>query len=81
MASDELTVRIGSIWERGLGVPVGGDTDFFDAGGDSLAGMRIIAAVDEAAGTRLRLRVLFDNSRFDDFVAAVRQEIELSARA
>ena len=81
MTSDDLTERTRAIWEHALSMEVHDGTDFFDAGGDSLTAMRIIAAVDEAAGTSLRLRVLFDNPRFDEFVAAVATEVEVAARA
>jgi acyl carrier protein len=52
-------------------MPVDADTDFFDAGGTSLAAMQIISALEERCGKRVPLRVLFDNPRFEEFVAAL----------
>jgi len=68
---DQFSARMREVWQAGLGVDIADDTDFFDAGGDSLAAIRIIAAIDAAYGARVPLRVLFDTSRFDEFVKIV----------
>ena len=45
---DDLVGSIASIWSEVLGVQdVGADTDFFELGGDSLAAVRMLAALEE----------------------------------
>ena len=71
--ADRLAEWLRGVWKQHLGLDVADDTDFFDAGGQSLAATHIIAAIDSSWGIRLPLRLLFDNSRFDAFVQVVVQ--------
>lgn len=58
-------------WTNALGRVVDDDTDFFDAGGSSLAAMEMLSALEAAYGLRLPLRTIFDHSRFEAFVEVV----------
>ncbi|OMC52179.1 non-ribosomal peptide synthetase [Mycobacterium sp. IS-836] len=52
---------VADIYARVLGIErVGVDDSFFDMGGDSLAAMRLIAAINTALSVRLTVRTLFD---------------------
>ncbi|MFI6299756.1 phosphopantetheine-binding protein [Nonomuraea sp. NPDC050790] len=68
---DELTTAVRAAWEQSLNVSVGDDADFFRLGGDSMKAIAICAKVEESCQVRPRLRVLFDNPRFDAYVSAV----------
>lgn len=74
MLNDDLTAHARQVWRDALGVDVDDTTNFFEAGGHSFMAVRIIAKIDEAQGTRIPLRLLFDNPRFDHFVQAVADE-------
>jgi len=50
---------------------VGRQDGFFECGGDSLRGMRVLARVEEAFGVCVTLDVLFDHPRVAEFAAAV----------
>ena len=62
--------QLRSAWADILQTAVDNDTDFFDAGGTSLAAMQIVARLDAVYGTQVPLRMIFDHPRFDDFVNA-----------
>jgi len=54
---DELV----AIWQRVLGrSDIGSDTDYFAAGGDSLAAVEIVTATEDLVGRRVTIRVLLD---------------------
>ncbi|GAA2005522.1 acyl carrier protein [Catenulispora subtropica] len=68
---------IRAVWAGVLNAPIADDADFFALGGNSLAAMSICAGVEEATGSRPRLRVVFDHPRFHEYVhqiAATAQE-------
>jgi acyl carrier protein len=74
-ASDHLTTELRAAWVEALDRPVHASTDFFEAGGDSLAAMGIIAMVNGSFERRIPLRTLFDNPRFIEFVTAVHEHL------
>ncbi|MER6447529.1 hypothetical protein DEJ51_17245 [Streptomyces venezuelae] len=78
MTGEELRTEVRTIWQDVLGTDVDDDTDFFGAGGHSFAALRIIAVVNDRHGTSAPVKVLFDNPRFADFVAALDEQPELS---
>lgn len=56
-----MEAAIVEIWRTVLGRPeVTADTDYFEAGGDSLAAVEIVAAVEELSGQDLTIRALLD---------------------
>ena len=71
MPDDALTAGARAAWSAALGGVVDADTHFFDAGGTSLAAMQIISSIETSCQTRVPLRDLYDNPRFDDFAAAL----------
>lgn len=83
MDREKLKDQAREFWSSALGedVAVNDDTDYFERGGHSFMATMIIARLNAAYGARLPLRVLFDNPRFTDFVAATAQEIENSRNA
>ena len=64
---------VAEIWAEILGVNVDASTDFFAAGGDSLAAARTISRIRERTGVRLSLATLLDQPQFEDFVRAARR--------
>lgn len=62
------TTVIRGAWEVVLGSPIHADSDFFALGGDSLKALSICSKVEEACGTRPKLRLLFDHPCFEDYV-------------
>ncbi|WAZ21839.1 amino acid adenylation domain-containing protein [Streptomyces cinnabarinus] len=58
---DETTLagRLAAVWESVLGVPVGGDDNFFALGGNSLHAMRVAAAMRERGMPALPIRELY----------------------
>jgi acyl carrier protein len=56
------------VWEAALGSPIHDDSDFFALGGDSLKALAICSQVEEAFGTRPKVRLLFDHPCFGDYV-------------
>lgn len=76
-AEDEtLEQQIQAIWLTLLGIPtVATDDDFFDLGGDSLQVARMGDRLSRQLGMSIPLNIIFDNSRFDELVAAISVQI------
>jgi hypothetical protein len=74
-ASHDLTpveAWLAEVWAEVLGVEVAdARCDFFDLGGTSLTGMRMIVEIAAVLGVEMRLRALFGSSRLGDFAAVV----------
>lgn len=65
----ETKRKIRKIWQDILDVRTVKDSDsFFDLGGHSLKGVRLLARVNREMGTKLKLISLFGASKFNDFV-------------
>ena len=78
---DELEHQVAAIWSEVLGVPRPGlDDDFFELGGHSLLATGIVSRVRQACDVDLPLRSLFEASRLEGFVQAVRQARDAGAR-
>jgi len=59
-------IELREIWESVLDVqPIGVADDFFEIGGDSIAGVRLFAQVEQRFGKRLPLSVLFQASTIE----------------
>jgi amino acid adenylation domain-containing protein len=71
-ADDDLTASLTEIWSEVLGVPVNPDDDFFDLGGNSLAAVRIGAALRARGLPSPRLRELYRNPTVRRTVASLR---------
>jgi len=59
-ARSALEAAIAGLWTDILGWTAGGDADFWEAGGDSIAAMRLIAAIEEVFGVVLELSAVLD---------------------
>ncbi|MBE0599082.1 MAG: hypothetical protein IH614_17675, partial [Desulfuromonadales bacterium] len=60
----EVVGKVISIWEEILHTSVNPDDDFFEIGGDSLRGLRVLNAVEREFGTRLPMSsLLFSGSK------------------
>jgi acyl carrier protein len=60
-ADTDVQRRLVAIWTELLGVEgIGVHDDFFELGGHSLMATRVLARIDDALGTRLALRDIFD---------------------
>ncbi len=69
--------EIARIFSDVLQVPsVGRKDNFFDLGGDSLRGMRVLAAVDAAFGVSVTLEVLLDHPNLSELAAAICEATE-----
>ncbi|PZG24187.1 hypothetical protein C1I98_35835, partial [Spongiactinospora gelatinilytica] len=71
LAGDTL-LRVADVWAALLGVPdPGPDDSFFDLGGHSLLGARMLARVRAVFGIKVPLRTLFESPELGDFAAAI----------
>jgi acyl carrier protein len=69
----DLERAVASLWEEVLGVEnIGVNDNFFDLGGDSLLGMRLMAALQDTFGIELPLRDLFTSSTLRELCATLR---------
>jgi acyl carrier protein len=67
---------IASIWSEVLGVErVGIDDDFFDLGGHSLLGVRVLARVQDALGVDVNLARMFERSTVRELAELVTAEL------
>jgi len=60
--SDALQTKVGGLWHELLGKDAGNDDDFFEAGGDSLTGARLISKINHLFQIDLTADVIFENS-------------------
>ena len=71
-ALGETEIRLAEIWQSILGGPaVDGGDDFFECGGASLSGVRLVAAVREKCGVMINLSDVFEHSNFSDMAALI----------
>ncbi|KQQ96207.1 hypothetical protein ASF72_19125 [Arthrobacter sp. Leaf141] len=63
--------RVAEQWERTLGVPVDGTSDFFQLGGHSLKAMALCAAVAKVLGAPVSVKLVFERPVLRDFAAAI----------
>ncbi|SIM62576.1 non-ribosomal peptide synthetase [Micromonospora cremea] len=70
-AGDPVAAAVAGIWTRLLGVPPGPDTDFLAAGGNSIAAMRLVAALRAELGRQLDTREVFTRRTFGRLVEGV----------
>ncbi|WP_155968552.1 alpha/beta fold hydrolase [Kamptonema formosum] len=72
---DNLEIELQSIWERVLGVrPIGVTDNFFDLGGHSLLGVRLLAQIDKIFGKNLPLATLFGAPTIERLADVIRQK-------
>ncbi|WP_189253283.1 non-ribosomal peptide synthetase [Lentzea flava] len=80
--ADELERAVLDCFRQVLDVPgLGMTDDFFQHGGSSLTAVQLVAAVEEATGTRLELRRVFESPTAFGLVAAVRSTPEVTGSA
>ena len=72
---DELETVLIEVWERVLGRKgIGARDDFFDLGGHSLLGVRLVAEVEKRVGRRVPLQALFRFSTVERMAALLRED-------
>ena len=71
MTVDSVEQMVAQVWADVLGMPLDGDPDFFELGGDSLQAMHVISRVRLATGANVRVRLLFECPQLSTFSAAV----------
>ncbi|WNM39703.1 amino acid adenylation domain-containing protein [Micromonospora halotolerans] len=69
---DPVEAAVRRLWIRLLGANPGPDSDFLSAGGNSIAAMRLVAALRAELGRRVDTRVLFTDRTFGALVDRVR---------
>jgi phthiocerol/phenolphthiocerol synthesis type-I polyketide synthase E len=73
---DEVTAFMVKCWEELLGVSgVGPDSDFFELGGESLLGIRLLARIRDRFGVRLTPSQLFDAPKVRELADVVREQM------
>ena len=74
LARNEIEQRLVAIWEDVLGVyPIGINDGFFDLGGDSLSGTRVISQVIKHFQLEISLQLLFQSPTIADVAALIAQ--------
>jgi len=75
--------KLAGIWSEILQLPrVGVEDDFFDLGGDSLSGMRLLAAIEKEFGVRLAENILFQLSTIRNLVPLLNKpDIDLTSHS
>lgn len=80
--SDPVELRLLRVWERILGISgIGVSESFFDIGGHSVLGVRLLDAVERELGVALTLAQLFHDPTVEGLAVAVRQEGDRRATA
>jgi len=70
---DALELRLARLWEEVLGAgPAGVRDDFFDAGGHSLAALRLLAGVERLTGLRVPMATLLAAPTVESLARALR---------
>ncbi|RLP97421.1 condensation domain-containing protein, partial [Micromonospora sp. CV4] len=70
-AADPVAAAVAGVWTRLLGVPPDPDTDFLAAGGNSIAAMRLVAALRAELGRQVDTRAVFTQRTFGRLVERV----------
>jgi acyl carrier protein len=68
-----ITSQLTRLWAGILGKEVGPDDDFFDAGGSSLAGIKMIIDVQSLYHLELDIESFFEYPTISRLAAAIRQ--------
>jgi amino acid adenylation domain-containing protein len=72
---DPIEQKVAEIWRAVLGIElVGSEDNFFDLGGNSLSGTRVIARINEAFGAALPVRTLFLNATVAGLARSVQRK-------
>ncbi|WP_435279819.1 type I polyketide synthase [Streptomyces sp. 1222.5] len=72
-SDDTIAAHVMAAWETALGeAPSSADADFYDAGGDSLSAVELVAQIEERLGVQLELEAVFSEPTPDQIAAQVR---------
>jgi amino acid adenylation domain-containing protein len=72
---DEMEALLSRIWEQVLGVrSISVKADFFDAGGNSLLSMSLLARIEKEIGRKLSLATFFQLPTIEALAACLREE-------
>jgi amino acid adenylation domain-containing protein len=79
---DQLELQLAQLWEEVLGVhPVGVHDNFFDLGGHSFLGLRLMARVSQRFGQDLPLASLFQSGTVREQADLLRRQTEAPAHS
>jgi amino acid adenylation domain-containing protein len=77
---NELELKLVRIWEEVLGIRgIGVRNDFFDLGGHSLLGVRLLSRIEKVFDKRLPLSAIFEARNIEQLSAVLRKEGWLSS--
>lgn len=75
-SSGNVEASVLQVWQRVLDRPVDHDSDFFALGGNSLAAISISTDLEQLLGVRVRLRLIFDHPRLNNYMREVTRIVQ-----
>jgi thioesterase domain-containing protein len=76
---DEAEQTIAGIWQHVMGIQqVGTHDNFFQLGGHSLMGLKIIALVEKITGKQLPVSTLFEHPTVEKFAKLIKSNVQVS---
>lgn len=78
--ADEVEAAVARSWTDATGDPPADlSQDFFDAGGNSLLGLQMLARLKDELGVELNVADLFDNATFESLCGLIRGRLPVAA--
>ena len=78
---DFVQTQVRAVWERVLGITdIGLQDNFFDLGGSSLRGIRLLADIEKAFGRQVPIAMLYQGQTIEAMAAALRGDVVDASR-
>lgn len=82
VSDEEAAELVASAWAKALGKPPASpDEDFYDAGGDSLAALELVATLDASLGIEVQVDDIFSAPALDALTAKILAQLGASGRS